>query len=425
MNKNRKKFFLKYIIKINDREINKKTASGFTTWALLGFLGLLFYKVLNHLPIFLNNYNLINIIFANIFNFIIILFTIFNYLVVYTLINGERKLLPNLFSKWTIPLKLINYLTLLLGVLINFRIAINYNLLSAISYYLFSLYIFLVFLSLYLFINKKNQLLKNGYPTIQWPNFDNKSKTKLKIIGIIHILVLFIIFYFCQAQIINKDFLINNILLIKIAIYFMVIIGLFIILAIKYSTYIKNDWLESFEKRIILNNYTYEQIKDEFMQEYSGISIKLWLKQLEEEVGKKRKTLKKHIEEFKNNYKDIKVEHNLEKYDLNEIKERIHNNNKYYEKINKSHEEFQKIFRRKNEDLNKFISQGPFSEEEIFLLKMTKSKLNSYFNSLENDLKIQGEKFKNDKKNIELLLEKMPYLKEERLFDVKNNQDFT
>jgi hypothetical protein len=42
--------WLDYIIKLNDREINRRRASGFTLWALLGVVALLFVQLFDNVP---------------------------------------------------------------------------------------------------------------------------------------------------------------------------------------------------------------------------------------------------------------------------------------------------------------------------------------------------------------------------------------
>jgi len=67
-----KKDWLEYIIKLNDRENEKRNASGITMWALLAFLGYLLFSVVNILPnLILHNLYWQNTIasFTIIFNF--------------------------------------------------------------------------------------------------------------------------------------------------------------------------------------------------------------------------------------------------------------------------------------------------------------------------------------------------------------------
>jgi len=54
VNGNKREFLINYIIKLNDRKIDKKVASGFTLWALLGFLGYILYDLLNNITYILN-----------------------------------------------------------------------------------------------------------------------------------------------------------------------------------------------------------------------------------------------------------------------------------------------------------------------------------------------------------------------------------
>ena len=62
--------WFEYIIKLNDREINRKKASGFTSWSLFGLLSILLYRALDNLqyystPVFM-------IFIVSIFNIIFI-----------------------------------------------------------------------------------------------------------------------------------------------------------------------------------------------------------------------------------------------------------------------------------------------------------------------------------------------------------------
>ena len=92
MEKFNRKDWLYYLNNLNNREISKRNASGFTLWALFGFIGFILFKLIDSLAIIFTdarNMFLTTLFFTNICNFSILVIIFISTL--FFPINKKRK----------------------------------------------------------------------------------------------------------------------------------------------------------------------------------------------------------------------------------------------------------------------------------------------------------------------------------------------
>ena len=120
--------WFEYITKLNDRDLNRRRASGFTLWALLGLLGILFFRVLDSFPlIFASNEKFLFFLLftGNFINIVFLLAHIFIIVWVNTIELEERKLTTALSRKSFFLTKWLIFTLKILGAILNIYIGLK------------------------------------------------------------------------------------------------------------------------------------------------------------------------------------------------------------------------------------------------------------------------------------------------------------
>lgn len=360
------KDWLNFIIELNNREINKRSSSGFNLWALFGLFGFTLFKFIDSLPIFFadvkNEFSII-LFFTNIFNFSIIVALFILTVVVPQ--NRRRKINTELSDKASILNDVIFYFYCIVGVICNIyvvRLSKQYGLIT-ISYYVFGIYgvINIICKIIYdkIIVTKGDKIPKIDFGMY----YSVKDKYPIKYIFGFACLTLLCFLIFSVFQIMQSNYILNNLDLIKSSIYLSGFIASLILLSYQLISNMRNEWLEQFERKIILENLSEEEIVKIFINEFIGKDVIQWLKEIEDDTKEEKDSIIKLYNNLNNEFNDLRQE----KKDLNKIviKENILKNAK--EIINCIKEQRIK-FNNNSDKVKLFLKQGPISvEENIFI----------------------------------------------------------
>jgi len=319
-----------------------------------------------------------------IINFIILIYNFINFVFLLAFEVKRKKVLPKIFKSQIIPIQISFAISLIAGISLNIYIGLYKSGLEAFSYYIFSLYLLILLFIIVYIIYIKSKLIKQGYPSVidfSFGKWKNDIKKHQKIIGLSSNIILLYAFYNNIRGFISKEFLINNNLTIEISFKIIILFALINIIAYKFSKNIRHDWLENFERKIIINEYNYEKIKEEFMKEYLGTLTQDWLKNIEKVVNNKKRKFENAINKFDEEYIRIKDINNWN--DLDNI---VRKNSQLYEELDKHFDEFNNALSSKIDLLNKFYSQGPITENEKIILKFIKKNWKKYIEYIKENM---------------------------------------
>jgi hypothetical protein len=272
------KDWLNFIIELNNREINKRSSSGFNLWALFGLFGFTLFKFIDSLPIFFadvkNEFSII-LFFTNIFNFSIIVALFILTVVVPQ--NRRRKINTELSNKASILNDVIFYFYCIVGVICNIyvvRLSKQYGLIT-ISYYVFGIYgvINTICKIIYdkIIVTKGDKIPKIDFGMY----YSVKDKYSIKYIFGFACLTLLCFLIFSVFQIMQSNYILNNLDLIKSSIYLSGFIASLILLSYQLISNMRNEWLEQFERKIILENLSEEEIVKIFINEFIDTVLKV------------------------------------------------------------------------------------------------------------------------------------------------------
>ena len=259
--------WLEYIMKLNDRELNRRRASGITLWTLFGLLGVLFYKISDALPTVFsqNNTFLVLIIITNFFNIAFLFSHIFVILYVNIIESEGRRLTSKLSQKSNIILVWTITLLKILGGVSNIYIGIKAPSINIETwpYYSFGIYLILdVFFPwgkyLYLQIKYRKKFIE--YPEVPQAIFiEPLGKKYVSIsLSLVCIGLLYVIVYSVRSLIINQH-IIQNINLIKASFEITVIWIILLLFSYKLGIRIKHNWLENLERKILVEELKSDQ----------------------------------------------------------------------------------------------------------------------------------------------------------------------
>ena len=368
MEKFSQKDWLNYLNNLNSREISKRNASGFTLWALFGLFGLTLFRLLDSLPIIFANVKnvfLTILFFTNIFNFSIAVV-----LFILTLIipqSRKRKITTELSNKGTILSSVIVNFIFIVGIICNIYIVIfskHYGL-STISYYVFGIFGIINTISKIIFdkiiVTKDNKMPKVDFGTY----YSTKDKNPIKYMYGFTCLALLCFLILSVYQIIQSNYILNHLDLIKSSIYLSILIASTILFSYQLTLNMRYEWVEQFERRIILKNLSEEEIVKIFLNEFVGKDVLQWLKEIEDETKEEKAIIREAYNKFENEFSSLRQEEK----DLNK---KIIQAKMMLEKLKKLTDRFIELqgkFTKANNKLEYFLKQGPFSDEEYLLVR--------------------------------------------------------
>ena len=367
MEKFSQKDWLNYLNNLNNREISKRSASGFTLWALFGLFGFTLFKLVDSLSIIftdVRNVFLTILFFTNIYNFFILVILFIGTILLP--LSRKRKIITKLSNKGSILLNTTMYFVGMVGVICNIYIAIvsKYYGLSAIPYYIFGIYGALNTIEnmfpVRTIVKKYNKMPKIDYGAYYWAK---KNYIKYRF-GLVFLVFLgFLIF--SVYQIIENNYILDHLDLIKSSIYLSISIASTILFSYQLILNMRYEWIEQFERRIMLKNLSEEEIVKIFLNEFIGKDVLQWLKEIEDETKEEKTIIREAYDKLENEFSNLRQEEK-------DLDKKIIQAEMIIEKLGKFTNRFIELqgkFTKANNKLEYFLKQGPFSDEEYLLVR--------------------------------------------------------
>jgi|GEM_PF-3949580 len=364
-----KESLIAYISKLNDRNLNRQQASGFTIWAILGILAFLVLDLSEKIPsvyysIELKFYSII--ILAMITDFLPLVFFIYSILILNSTIFGKRRFSSTVESKSEM-LTLIPFCF----VLIVFSI-INLEAASLVTTLNISPWVFQVF-ALYFGINgispiikkayqfRKSLKAKTYYPEISW--FSIKTRTIFSIVFTIMAIISSFLLYLIIRDITISLEAAEISLIIKTDIEILAILILILFLFNVINSSNRFDWLENLEREIYIDDLSEIEIKEKLEREYIGYDIFKWLSKREEILNKKVNEILTLLEDGKQKLDEI------EKIDPKYQFEIVGKTDEIFTKLKRKSDEYRSLVKQILFQVTEITKQGIPEEEEINEIK--------------------------------------------------------
>ena len=361
------KDWLVYLDNLINREITKKSSSGFTTWAFFGLIGFALFKLLDSLPIIFmdaKNIFLSKLFITIILNFCIVFFVSTPVLLVPQV--GKRKIYNKFMMKISSFAIGITYFIFILGCLSNIYITVDleYYGLSILPYCIFAIFeiIFLIGLLINRIIAKKD----NKMPRIDSGYFYiKKGKNPLKYIFIFLCFVFSFFFLFSIYQVIQNGYILKHLSVLKSIIYLSVFIGAIILFTGNHISQVRNIWLEELERKIMLQNLGEKGIIKAFMDEFVGKDVTQWLKEIEDKTKEEKTRVMKLFNKLKKECNSL----NPKEKDLIKRIKKAENIIKSFNELDNCLNKHINKFSNDTDKVRHFLKQGPLSDEEELLIE--------------------------------------------------------
>jgi len=362
-----RKDWLNYLNNLNNREISKRSSSGFTLWALFGLFALTLFKLLDSFPIiFMNAQNkfLSMLFFTNIYNFFIVVIIFMGTLLIPQSI--KRKIETELGNKarFLIDVTVDSYI--IIGIICNLYIGVisKYYKLLTIPYYVFGIFGVIIIGSIILnkiFVKKENKFPKIDHGAY----YNTKYKNPIKYFYGFMFLILLYFLILSVYQIIQSNYFLNHVDLIKLSLNSSTLIATVFIFIFQIISNLRYSWLEGFERKIILKKLNTEEIVKIFISEFIGKDTLQWLKEIEDETKEEKTIIREDYDKLENEFSNLRQEE--KDLDKKTIQAEM-----IIEKLRKFTDRFIELqgkFTKANNKLEYFLKQGPFSDEEYLLVR--------------------------------------------------------
>jgi hypothetical protein len=348
------KTWLEYVTKLNDREIRNKSANGLTVWALVGVIGVLMFKIIDKFDVIFENSNSLSI--SAIFLAIaLIVCIILNFSIkAITPIDSSRTIITDIDGqRLTISNYTVGLLVILLIVFNYYAAIVSYQgQLSQWPFYVLSIYYFINLLSLVVFnFMRRNVKLK-------FEPHSGLRENRIVILG--NWLILLLMTLISIHEVLIQNLVLSNISLLKLALELTAILICLLLLSFKYIRSLKYAWLEVFERKIIIDDLSVEQIRTKLTEGFLGKQTLDWLSGIQNEILKNNNEIKNMFQEFRNDFLEFKNE----SLTIEEIKEILDFNRQLITKIVDQQLVYSNYIELKAKEINNFSIQGLLSKEE-------------------------------------------------------------
>ncbi len=195
--------------------------------------------------------------------------------------------------------------------------------------------------------------------------YSTKDKDPIKYMYGFACLALLCLLILSVYQIIQSNYILDHLDLIKSSIYLSILITSTILFSYQLNLNMRYEWVEQFERKIILKNLNEEEIEKIFINEFIGKDVLQWLKEIEDETKEEKTIIREAYNKFENEFSNLRQEEkNLNKKSIQaEI---------IIEKLGELANRFLELqdkFINANNKLEYFLKQGPFSDEEYLLVR--------------------------------------------------------
>lgn len=275
-----------YIVKLNDRNIQRQRETGFTLYAILGAIIFCFFFLIDNLSIFseiINNNNHLDIAII-ISNSLFILFFLY---LAYETTTSHRKLTKIFPSQQPLTIEFVDIPLFIALILISFLNFLNLNNSQNISHYYYLLIfgiiailnILLPFIIKVFSLIKRKRKKKKGLSVeiIDFTTFDKKTIKAISFGFLSYTIILTVLSIILLSKV---KFDLDTIAITAIIKYTIIFFGLLFL--IKTSINIKskqndNNQLEDFEKEIFFEDLKNEEISKRFEREFAGVPFSKWI----------------------------------------------------------------------------------------------------------------------------------------------------
>lgn len=365
--------WLDYIMKLNDRELNRRQTSGFTSWAILGLIALLLFKLLDGILIIFKSYDSATIFFIYSAVMCDIALSVGGIVYLPSLFHDielrERRIYSEQ-SKRSFKLLIPPlFVILLLAASINFYVWISSSSRLIISWPYLIFGIFFLLQAFGDWISKKYMTRKLSNKNVELPEIRFAPLSVHPTDKILSELLIGINMFLCLACFLiivglaGQNLILTNIQLIKLSTMFVTILVALLIYFKQFSIKVKFSWLEILERRIIVEELSSKEIRSLFVKEFLGETALDWINSIQDELNKKYKDF---ITVFDEAEKEIASLEQIDKQYTFEIKGRITD---ICQKLNNVHEEFNKYSLAKIEQIEVLMKQSPLNSNESLALK--------------------------------------------------------
>lgn len=365
MNNESKDRWLLYLAKLIEREFSRRRASGITTWAIYGTLGILFYHIFPNIPKLLYSLEsaqllIISITFIN--NLIIAFVLMILPLLMWNDPSREIRLKSGLARSSEHTFKIVTSAILIIIIAFNlysFKFA-NKHGLPLFSFLVITIFFFFQLLLFIISIIKtylRSRRIQADLPELQVSGYFLNiafrrylliSWSTLGIFFTVITIIAAIRFASLESPPFNYGFILNSI---EIIAFMFLLLYLFL----RSLTIQRLAALESLERRIIMENLREEEIMSNFTKLYLGERISEWIKKSELRL---QDLCKNYISTLENVEKELSTLSNINSQYTYEIKGR---KKEICSKTNKPFEEY-------NNYCNSLIEQLEHLKDQHILL---------------------------------------------------------
>lgn len=380
-----------FISKINDRNLSRQSSSGFTSWALLGVMSIIFYKLIDRLILIskmTDNYLPVFIVWVTIISTIILICI---FLLIIFSIKVNLYLTPRLtanLSKKTKPLAMMSFFITSFLWLVFSILSLCLNEINITWPFIIISFFFFMFCSGIIFDVFDSIVLRISFgrkhkdvPTLSSvPIFTGKDKYKqLTFILVLVILQIFSFLFMVIGLLENDKYL--NLDCIKGAIELNILLILFIILTDKIIVSLKHAVLEDIETQVFIDQLPPEEIKKNFTENILGESTKEWIIKIKAEINKKIDDLMEIYENIEN---EMKVINQINKDYKHEIQIR---KNDLYKKLELNFLDYESYMNCALEYFRRLLKQNAFADIEKEFLNNTFSEFQVKLTEVRKKLK--------------------------------------
>lgn len=364
MLKESKKDLTVYISKLNDRNLSRQSATGFTLWALIGAFVYLLAIIINNFVQILNSNDttlwflpILGIVIGAGYFLVLGTLSILNWLSPEKVLRTVRPRLDTFaHSIIVIP---INILYLLYAIL-YFYLALNASIYNLSFFACILLGMFFIHNPIYIIYKKIKELIdkvRKGYLYREVGNMLIEVNVLTSIILLlITIAGLFLLFLNYKDMTLTLK--VNQIkLLLMTSLELFGLNILVIILFNRYSQLRKYDWLENLEKDIYLKDLSNEEIIEKLESHFLWISPKAWIEKKRSQLLGLYKEWLEYLCEKEKELEDV--------YSLHEEKEEIYARAmKAYEELGKGFDSYNNRIRDILNNVKLFLSKFMSGEEK-------------------------------------------------------------
>lgn len=376
-----KKALIVYISKLNDRNLSRQSASGFTLWALIGALVYLLAIIINNFVQILN-YNDTKLWFLPILGLVIGAgyFSFLGALSILSWLSPEkvlRKVRPRLDifadSIISIPIN-ISYL---LYAILYFYLALNASIYNLSIFTCILLGIFFIHNPTYIIYKEIKELFDKVRKKYFYREVDDMliwANASISICVAFLLLItvagLFLLFFkylnYKDMTLILKVNQMKLLLMTSLELFGLNI--LVIILFRQYSQLHKYDWLENLEKDIYLKDLSNEEIIEKLESHFLGISPKAWIEKKRTQLICLRKEWLEYLCEGETKLEEV--------YSLHEEKEEINAHaKKFCDELGKRYDSYHNRMMDILNNVKLFLQLKSVNDEEKEEMKLMVNEL--------------------------------------------------